>query len=64
MRRRELILPADPERVWEAVATPEGLSAWQFPSFVPSIRDIATAWDPPTPSRGSYGGGRMVHVLE
>ena len=45
--KRELVLPADPERVWEAVSTPEGLSAWQFPSPVPSISDIATAWDPP-----------------
>ena len=45
--KRELVLPADPERVWEAMSTPEGLSAWQFPSPVPSISDIATAWDPP-----------------
>ncbi len=45
--QRELVLPTDPERVWEAVSTPEGLSAWQFPSPVPSIRDIATTWDPP-----------------
>ena len=45
--KRELVLPADPDRVWEAVSTPEGLSAWQFPSPVPSISDIATAWDPP-----------------
>jgi len=45
--RREIVLPASPERVWEAVSTTEGLSAWQFPSPVPALADAATAWDPP-----------------
>ncbi len=45
--RREVVLPADPDRVWEAVSTPEGLLAWQFPSPIDSIRDVATAWDEP-----------------
>jgi len=44
--QRELILPATPERVWEAVATTAGLTAWQFPSPVPTPEN-ATAWDPP-----------------
>ena len=45
--KRETILPASPERVWEAVSTTEGLSAWQFPSPVPALGDGATVWDPP-----------------
>jgi hypothetical protein len=61
---RELILPADPDRVWEAVATPEGLSAWQFPSFVPSIRDIATAWDPPHHLGVRMEEGEWFNALE
>ena len=45
--RREVVLPVDPDRVWEAVSTPEGLLAWQFPSPIDSIRDVATVWDEP-----------------
>jgi hypothetical protein len=45
--RREVILAATPEEVWEAVATAEGNEAWLFPSGLdPESADIK-AWDPP-----------------
>jgi hypothetical protein len=52
--RREIELPATPEEVWEAVATPAGNAAWLFPNdFMP--REGGTTgggspvriWDPP-----------------
>ena len=42
---REIVLPATPERVWEAVATDEGNAAWLFPNDPDP--DAAQAWDPP-----------------
>jgi hypothetical protein len=42
---REVVLPATPEQVWEAVATTAGNAAWLFPNEIdPSS---AAAWDPP-----------------
>jgi hypothetical protein len=32
--RREIELPATPDEVWEAVATPEGNEAWLFPGLL------------------------------
>lgn len=43
--RREVILPATPEAVWEAVTTSEGNAAWLFPNDVDGAG--ATTWDPP-----------------
>jgi uncharacterized protein YndB with AHSA1/START domain len=52
--RREVELPATPERVWEAVATSAGNQAWLFPNEVPAGEGATsadgtkvTAWDPP-----------------
>jgi hypothetical protein len=42
---REVVLPAAPERVWEAVATTEGNAAWLFPN--PIDPPGAKTWDPP-----------------
>ena len=42
---REIDLPANPEQVWDAVATTEGNAAWLFPNEVDPAG--ATAWDPP-----------------
>jgi uncharacterized protein YndB with AHSA1/START domain len=43
--KREVLLPATPEEVWEAIATTEGNAAWLFPNEIdPSA---ATIWDPP-----------------
>jgi hypothetical protein len=43
--RREIVVPASPEEVWDAVATTAGNAAWLFPSEVEP--GSATAWDPP-----------------
>jgi hypothetical protein len=44
---REVILPASPEQVWEAVATTAGNAAWLFPNEIEPDGSGATAWDPP-----------------
>jgi len=62
--KREVVLPASPERVWEAVSTTEGLSAWQFPSPVPSLGDGATAWDPPHHLGVRMEQGEWFNALE
>ncbi len=45
---REIVLPATPERVWEAVATNEGNAAWLFPN------------DPDPDAAQSLGSARIV----
>lgn len=45
--RREVILPATPEEVWEAVATTAGNAAWLFPNEIDPSGSGATVWDPP-----------------
>ena len=45
--RREVILPADPEVVWEAVATTAGNAAWLFPMDIDPSDASTKAWDPP-----------------
>lgn len=45
---REIVLPARPERVWEAVATTDGNAAWLFPNDVDPAGEGAKAWEPPT----------------
>jgi hypothetical protein len=44
---RQIVLPAGPERVWEAVATTEGNAAWLFPNEIDRAGVGAKAWDPP-----------------
>lgn len=44
---REVVLPASPEQVWEAVATSAGNEAWLFPNEIDPSGAGATAWDPP-----------------
>jgi hypothetical protein len=45
--RREVILPATPEQVWEAVATAAGNAAWLFPNEIDPDDATTTTWDPP-----------------
>jgi uncharacterized protein YndB with AHSA1/START domain len=53
--RREVVLHATPEEVWDAVATPEGNAAWLFPGpplegrlgATDGFGTTVTAWDPP-----------------
>ena len=44
--RREVVLPAEPDRVFAAISTVEGQTAWLFPNPVPGS-GAAAAWDPP-----------------
>jgi hypothetical protein len=62
--KREVLLPSSPERVWEAVSTTEGLTAWQFPSPVASLGDGATAWDPPHHLAVRTEQGQWFNALE
>jgi hypothetical protein len=45
--RREVVLPATPEEVWEAVATAGGNAAWMFPTETELDGSGAKTWDPP-----------------
>jgi hypothetical protein len=44
---REVVLPATPEEVWEAIATTAGNAAWLFPNEIDPDGSGATVWDPP-----------------
>jgi hypothetical protein len=44
--RREIVLPATPEEVWEAVATGDGLAAWFMPMEVDRDSPMVTSWEP------------------
>jgi hypothetical protein len=44
---REVILPADPEAVWEAIATTAGNAAWLFPNELDPNDASTKVWDPP-----------------
>ena len=44
---RTIDLPASPDKVWQAVATTDGLAAWLFPMPIPPIGDGTTIWNPP-----------------
>jgi hypothetical protein len=44
--RREISLPADPDQVWEAVATGDGLAAWFMPMEVDRDSTMVTSWEP------------------
>ena len=45
--RREIVLPATPEEVWEAVASTSGNAAWLFPNEIAPDGSGASVWDPP-----------------
>jgi hypothetical protein len=44
---REIVLPATPDRVWQAVATSDGNAGWLFPNQIDPDGAGAQAWDPP-----------------
>ncbi len=44
---RDVVVPATPEQVWEAVATPGGNASWLFPNEIDPDGSGTTAWDPP-----------------
>jgi hypothetical protein len=59
---REVVLPASPDEVWEAVSTAAGNAAWLFPTEI--ARDDATAWDPPNHFAVRMERGDWFNALE
>jgi len=60
---REVVLPAHPDRVFEAVSTVAGVTAWLFPTPVPGP-DEAVAWDPPHLFSVRMEQGEWFNALE
>ncbi|HEY0359189.1 MAG TPA: SRPBCC domain-containing protein [Mycobacteriales bacterium] len=44
--RKEVVLAATPEQVWEAIATGPGLTAWFMPMDLDPDSAMVTAWEP------------------
>jgi hypothetical protein len=61
---REVILPADPEEVWEAVATTAGNAAWLFPTEVDPTDASTKVWDPPHHFSVRQERGEWFNALE
>jgi hypothetical protein len=59
---REIVLPATPEQVWEAVATTAGNAAWLFPNEIDP--EGATVWDPPRQFAVRTEQGDWFNALE
>ena len=63
--RRDLILPAPPQRVWAALTEPDALSAWFGTHASVDLRpggQISFAWDGPGGERFTNGG--VVEVVD
>jgi hypothetical protein len=61
---REVVLPASPEQVWDAVATTAGNAAWQFPNEIDPASPAVTAWDPPRHFAVRHQQGDWFNALE
>jgi hypothetical protein len=61
---REVVLPASPEQVWEAVATTAGNAAWLFPNEIDPEGSGATTWDPPRHFAVRVEQGDWFNALE
>lgn len=62
--RREVILPATPEEVFDAVATRAGNAAWLFPNEIEPDASTTTAWDPPHRFATRQAQGDWFNALE
>lgn len=62
--RRQVVLPASPEEVWDAVATAAGNAAWLFPSEIDPAGAATTAWDPPRRFAVRQEQGDWFNALE
>jgi hypothetical protein len=60
--RREILLAATPEEVWDAVATSEGNAAWLFPNDIDP--GAAKAWEPPAHLHIRQERGDWFNALE
>jgi hypothetical protein len=61
---REVILPANQEEVWDAVATAAGNSAWLFPNEIAPDGSDASVWDPPHHFAVRTEQGEWFNALE
>jgi uncharacterized protein YndB with AHSA1/START domain len=61
---REVVLPATPEQVWEAVATTAGNAAWLFPNEIDPDGAAIVAWDPPHRFAVRHEQGEWFNALE
>jgi hypothetical protein len=61
---REVILPASPEEVWEAVATEAGNAAWMFPNAIDPDGPATKVWDPPHRFVVRMDQGEWFNALE
>jgi hypothetical protein len=61
---REVVLPAAPEKVWDAVATTEGNAGWLFPNEIDPTGAGARAWQPPTHFAIRHEQGDWFNDLE
>jgi hypothetical protein len=62
--RREVILPATPEEVWQAVATAKGNEAWLFPNEIDPEGTGTKTWDPPTRFAARTEQGDWFNAVE
>lgn len=62
--KREVVLPASPEEVWDAVATAAGNAAWLFPNEIAPDGSGASAWDPPHHFAARTEQGDWFNALE
>jgi hypothetical protein len=61
---REVVLPATPEQVWEAVATSAGNAAWMFPNEMDPDSSAVTVWEPPRRFAVRQQQGDWFNALE
>ena len=61
---RQIVVPATPDRVWEAVATTEGNPAWLFPNQIDPDGAGAKAWNPPNQFAIRQEQGDWFNALE
>ena len=61
---RQIVVPATPDRVWEAVATTEGNAAWLFPNQIDPDGAGAKAWNPPNQFAIRQEQGDWFNALE
>ncbi|TCK21001.1 SRPBCC family protein [Pseudonocardia endophytica] len=59
--RREVALPATPEQVWRAIATPEGQAAWFMPSEPPPDAQVES--EPPHRLAITDGGTTAMEYI-
>ncbi|MCE3551313.1 SRPBCC domain-containing protein [Pseudonocardia sp. RS11V-5] len=62
--RREVVLPASPEEVWRAIATPEGQAGWFMTGPDPEEAGAEFDEDPPRRLEQRFGTQAIEYVLE